>query len=85
MAGTGALRCGSSMVQVSYDLIESSAPGRNTAEGLVFGDADALRTAYLSGSCDLQLEDGQVTKVVLLDCRYQGAADVAVKGQMRWA
>ena len=83
-AGTGALLCGRSVVQVAYDLVQCAGHSRNTAEGQVFGDADAIRLAYQSGLCGLRLEGGQVTSVVLLNCHYNGAADVAVKGSMLW-
>ena len=84
VAGTGVLLCGRSVVQVGYDLVQCAGHGRNTAEGQVFGEAGAIRQAFLSGLCGLRLEGGQVTDVVLLNCHDNGAADVAVMGLMRW-
>jgi hypothetical protein len=83
-AGTGALLRRGDEVPVAYDLVRHDAGERFTAEGQVFGDADALRDVYLSGACLLRLESGGVAKIVLLDCKFNGAADVRVIGRMRW-
>ena len=83
-AGMGTILCGRTAVEVAYDLVQCPTTSRNAAEGQVFGDADALREAYLSGACSLRLEGGRMARIVMLDCHYSGAADIAVRGEFAW-
>ena len=85
MAGAGALRCAGREVPVAYDLIERPAGGPYSAEGDVFGDAQALVDVYNQGPCDLLLETGRVARVVLVVCHLHGAAEVRIAGPLVWS
>ena len=82
-AGVGALLIQGREIPVEYDLIQSSAQKGFSAEGQVFGDADALRAAFSAGPCQLRLKSGGVTQAVLLDCDTHGAADIRIIGPMK--
>ena len=85
MAGAGALLCRGREVPVTYDLVERPAGGHYSAEGDVFGDAQALVEVYNMGPCDLLLETGRVARAVLVVCHLHGAAEVRIAGALAWA
>jgi hypothetical protein len=84
IAGAGALLSHGQEIPVTYDLVESAASSRFSAEGEVFGDARALIDVYNTGPCNLLLETGRAVQVVLVVCHLHGAAEVRVKGPVKW-
>jgi hypothetical protein len=85
-AGTGALLSDGKEIPVTYDLVEPSRRGRIKVEGQAFGDTEALGAAYHAGPCVLRLTSRRPVRAYLLDRRSSnGAADIRVTGQMRWA
>ena len=85
IAGAGVLFSHGEEIPVAYDFVQCSRHSRYEAEGEIFGDTNALRTAYRSGACDLLLEDGQLTKLFLVSCPLTGAAAVRITSPVRWA
>jgi hypothetical protein len=84
IAGAGALLYRGQEVPVTYDLVQSPAQSRFSAEGEVFGEARALIEVFNSGPCNLRLETGRAVQVVLIVCHLHGAAEVRVSGPVQW-